>query len=137
MYRAAEYLIEAGHAYVDEQTPENMRANRGDFGKPGVDSPFRTRTPAENLERFRQMAQGQHADGAMVLRAKIDMASPNINMRDPAIYRIRRATTTTPATNGASTRCTPLPTPLKTRWSRSPTASARWSLKTNARFTTG
>jgi glutaminyl-tRNA synthetase len=92
MYRAAEYLIEAGHAYVDEQTPEQMRANRGDFGKPGVDSPFRTRTPAENLERFRQMAQGQHADGAMVLRAKIDMASPNINMRDPAIYRIRRAT---------------------------------------------
>ncbi len=92
MYRAAEYLIEAGHAYVDEQSPEDMRANRGDFGKPGVDSPFRTRTPAENLERFRQMAQGQHADGAMVLRAKIDMASPNINMRDPAIYRIRRAT---------------------------------------------
>ncbi|MGB4060173.1 MAG: glutamine--tRNA ligase/YqeY domain fusion protein [Burkholderiaceae bacterium] len=92
MYRAAEHLIEAGHAYVDEQSPEDMRANRGDFGKPGVDSPFRTRTPAENLERFRQMAQGQHADGAMVLRAKIDMASPNINMRDPAIYRIRRAT---------------------------------------------
>ena len=92
MYRAAEYLIEAGHAYVDEQSPEDMRANRGDFGKPGVDSPFRTRTPAENLERFRQMAQGHHADGAMVLRAKIDMASPNINMRDPAVYRIRRAT---------------------------------------------
>jgi glutaminyl-tRNA synthetase len=61
MYRAAEYLIEAGHAYVDEQTPEQMRANRGDFGKPGVDSPFRSRTPAENLERFRQMAQGLHA----------------------------------------------------------------------------
>jgi len=92
MYRAAEYLIEAGHAYVDEQTPEQMRINRGDFGKPGVDSPFRARTPAENLARFREMRDGQHADGAMVLRAKIDMASPNINMRDPAIYRIRRAT---------------------------------------------
>jgi glutaminyl-tRNA synthetase len=92
MYRAAEYLIEAGHAYVDEQTPDQMRANRGDFGKPGVDSPYRTRSPADNLERFRQMAQGLHADGAMVLRSKIDMASPNINMRDPAIYRIRRAT---------------------------------------------
>jgi glutaminyl-tRNA synthetase len=92
MYRAAEYLIEAGHAYVDEQTAEEMRANRGDFGKPGVDSPFRTRSPAENLARFREMRDGRHEDGAMVLRAKIDMASPNINMRDPAIYRIRRAT---------------------------------------------
>jgi glutaminyl-tRNA synthetase len=92
MYRAAEYLIEAGHAYVDEQSPEAMRANRGDFGKPGVNSPFRSRTPADNLTRFREMRDGLHADGAMVLRAKIDMASPNINMRDPAIYRIRRAT---------------------------------------------
>lgn len=92
MYRAAEALIEAGHAYVDEQTAEQMRVNRGDFGKPGVDSPFRARTPAENLARFREMRDGKHADGSMVLRAKIDMASPNINMRDPAIYRIRRAT---------------------------------------------
>ena len=92
MYRAAEYLIEAGHAYVDEQTVEQIRINRGDFGKPGVDSPFRTRTPAENLRIFREMRDGQHEDGAMVLRAKIDMASPNINLRDPAIYRIRRAT---------------------------------------------
>jgi glutaminyl-tRNA synthetase len=92
MYRAAEYLIEAGHAYVDEQTPEQMRVNRGDFGKPGIDSPYRSRTPAENLSRFRQMRDGLYPDGAMVLRAKIDMASPNINMRDPAIYRIRRAT---------------------------------------------
>ncbi|WP_343292786.1 glutamine--tRNA ligase/YqeY domain fusion protein [Vandammella animalimorsus] len=92
MYRAAEYLIEAGHAYVDEQTPEQMRANRGDFGTPGVNSPWRDRSPAENLARFREMRDGQHPDGSMVLRAKIDMASPNINMRDPAIYRIRRAT---------------------------------------------
>ncbi|MDO9437553.1 glutamine--tRNA ligase/YqeY domain fusion protein [Hydrogenophaga sp.] len=92
MYRAAEILIEAGHAYVDEQTVEQMRINRGDFGKPGVDSPFRSRTPAENLARFREMRDGQHEDGSMVLRAKIDMASPNINLRDPAIYRIRRAT---------------------------------------------
>ena len=92
MYRAAEYLITAGHAYVDEQTVEQIRLNRGDFGKPGVDSPFRARTPAENLARFREMRDGQHEDGSMVLRAKIDMASPNINMRDPAIYRIRRAT---------------------------------------------
>ena len=92
MYRAAEHLIEAGHAYVDEQTAEEMRVNRGDFGKPGVNSPFRSRTPAENLARFREMRDAKLADGAAVLRAKIDMASPNINMRDPAIYRIRRAT---------------------------------------------
>ncbi len=92
MYRAAEHLIEAGHAYVDEQTPEEMRNNRGDFGKPGVNSPFRSRSPAENLNRFREMRDGKLVDGAAVLRAKIDMASPNINMRDPAIYRIRRAT---------------------------------------------
>jgi glutaminyl-tRNA synthetase len=92
MYRAAEALIESGHAYVDEQSAEEMRINRGDFGKPGVDSPFRSRTVAENLARFREMRDGKLADGAAVLRAKIDMASPNINMRDPAIYRIRRAT---------------------------------------------
>ncbi|NDY90230.1 glutamine--tRNA ligase/YqeY domain fusion protein [Ideonella livida] len=92
MYRAAETLIERGLAYVDEQTPEEMRANRGDFTTPGVDSPFRGRTPTENLARFREMRDGVHPDGAMVLRAKIDMASPNINLRDPAIYRIRRAT---------------------------------------------
>ncbi len=82
MYRAAEYLIEAGHAYVDEQTVEQIRINRGDFSKPGVNSPFRARTPAENLARFREMRDGKHEDGAMVLRAKIDMASRNINLRD-------------------------------------------------------
>jgi glutaminyl-tRNA synthetase len=91
MYAAAEALINAGHAYVDEQSAEDMRANRGDFGRPGVDSPFRGRTPAENLARFREMRDGQHADGAMVLRAKIDMASPNINLRDPTLYRIKHA----------------------------------------------
>jgi len=92
MYRAAEALVGAGLAYVDEQTPEQMRENRGDFGKPGTDSPFRSRTPQQNLERLREMRDGKHPDGAMVLRAKIDMASPNINLRDPALYRIRRAT---------------------------------------------
>jgi len=92
MYRAAEYLVEAGLAYVDEQTADEMRANRGDFGKPGTDSPYRSRSIDENLQRFREMRDGKLADGAAVLRAKIDMASPNINLRDPAIYRIRRAT---------------------------------------------
>ena len=92
MYRAAEYLIEAGLAYVDEQTAEDMRANRGDFNRPGAESAFRSRSAAENLQRFRDMRDGRLPDGAAVLRAKIDMASPNINMRDPAIYRIRTAT---------------------------------------------
>jgi len=92
MYRAAEYLIGAGLAYVDEQSAEQIRHARGDFNTPGVDSPFRDRSPEENLARFRAMRDGQLEDGAAVLRARIDMASPNINMRDPALYRIRRAT---------------------------------------------
>ena len=91
MYRAAEYLIEQGLAYVDEQSADDMKANRGDFSRPGVDSPFRSRTVAENLARFREMRDGKLPDGAAVLRAKIDMASPNINLRDPAIYRVRHA----------------------------------------------
>jgi glutaminyl-tRNA synthetase len=91
MYRAAQALIGAGLAYVDEQTPEQMRANRGDFTTPGTDSPFRGRSVEENLARFREMRDGLHPDGAMVLRAKIDMASPNINLRDPALYRIKHA----------------------------------------------
>jgi len=91
MYRAAESLIENGCAYVDEQSADEMRINRGTLTEPGRNSPFRNRTAAENLARFREMRDGKHADGSMVLRAKIDMASPNINMRDPAIYRVRRA----------------------------------------------
>ncbi len=91
MYRAAEALVEAGHAYVDEQSADEMRASRGDFSTPGTDSPFRDRTPAQNLARLRDMKSGALADGAAVLRARIDMASPNINLRDPALYRIKRA----------------------------------------------
>jgi glutaminyl-tRNA synthetase len=92
MYRAAEHLITAGHAYVDEQSAEQMRKARGDFGTPGTDSPYRDRPADDSLARFREMRDGKHADGAMVLRAKIDMASPNINLRDPTIYRIKHAT---------------------------------------------
>jgi glutaminyl-tRNA synthetase len=92
MYRAAEALVEGGLAYVDEQSADEMRAARGDFTRAGSDSPFRGRTPAQSLARLREMRDGRHADGAMVLRAKIDMASPNINLRDPTLYRIKRAT---------------------------------------------
>jgi glutaminyl-tRNA synthetase len=91
MYAAAEALISSGHAYVDAQTADEMRTNRGTLTEAGKDSPYRNRSIAENLQLFREMRDGKHADGSMVLRAKIDMASPNINMRDPAIYRIRRA----------------------------------------------
>jgi glutaminyl-tRNA synthetase len=91
MYRAAEYLITAGHAYIDQQTPDEMRASRGTLTEPGKDSPWRNRPADESLALFREMRDGKHPDGAMVLRAKIDMASPNINMRDPAIYRIKHA----------------------------------------------
>jgi len=92
MYRAAEALVSAGLAYVDEQSAEQMRAARGDFNTPGTDSPFRGRSVDQNLERLRAMKNGELPDGAAVLRAKIDMASPNINLRDPALYRIKRAT---------------------------------------------
>ena len=91
MYHAAELLIERGFAYVDQQTPDEMRANRGTLTEPGKDSPWRNRLVEENLRIFREMRDGKHPEGSMVLRAKIDMASPNINLRDPAIYRIKFA----------------------------------------------
>ena len=91
MYRAACALIEAGLAYVDEQSPEDMRRNRGTLTESGVNSPWRDRPAAESLARFEAMRAGRHAEGSMVLRAKIDMAAPNINLRDPAIYRIKFA----------------------------------------------
>jgi glutaminyl-tRNA synthetase len=92
MIACAEYLIAAGHAYVDSQTAEEMRVNRGTLTEPGRNSPYRNRSIAENAELFRRMRAGEFPDGAHVLRARIDMASPNINLRDPAIYRIRHVT---------------------------------------------
>ncbi|MDB5812481.1 MAG: glutaminyl-tRNA synthetase [Betaproteobacteria bacterium] len=92
MYEAAEYLITAGHAYVDEQSAEQIRANRGTLTESGKASPQRARPAADSLQALRDMRAGKHAEGSMVVRAKIDMASPNINLRDPAIYRIRKAT---------------------------------------------
>ena len=92
MHRAALALIGAGLAYVDEQSADEMRATRGDFTTPGTDSPYRGRSVADNLARFGQMKNGELPDGAAVLRAKIDMASPNLNLRDPTLYRIKRAT---------------------------------------------
>ncbi len=91
LYQYAIELIQKGLAYVDELTPEQMREYRGTLTQAGKNSPHRERSVAENLELFAQMRAGQFADGSKVLRAKIDMASPNINLRDPVIYRIRRA----------------------------------------------
>ena len=91
MYEAAEALINAGHAYVDQQSADEMRASRGTLTEAGHDSPYRARAPAESLALFREMRDGTYPEGSMVLRAKIDMGSPNINLRDPAIYRIRKA----------------------------------------------
>jgi glutaminyl-tRNA synthetase len=91
LYAFAELLIERGEAYVDSQSAEEMRANRGNAQEPGIDSPFRSRTPEENLVLFRRMKAGEFKEGEHVLRAKIAMASPNFNMRDPVIYRIRFA----------------------------------------------
>jgi glutaminyl-tRNA synthetase len=92
LYAFALQLIRSGFAYVDSQTAEEIRDSRGTLTVPGVDSPFRTRSMEENLDMFARMRAGEFPDGAHVLRARIDMASPNLNMRDPVLYRIRRAT---------------------------------------------
>ena len=89
-YEYAEKLIQEGKAYVDDLTREEMQEYRGnDAGKPSRPSPYRDRTPEENLDLFRRMRAGEFADGEKTLRAKIDLASPNMNLRDPAIYRIK------------------------------------------------
>ncbi len=92
MYQCAQSLIQAGKAYVDALSAEEMRALRGTLTEPGQNSPWRDRPAAESLDLFTRMRAGEFPDGAYVLRAKIDMAHPNINLRDPAIYRIRKAT---------------------------------------------
>jgi glutaminyl-tRNA synthetase len=91
LYRFAEWFIGQDLAYVDSQTAQEMRATRGTLTEPGIASPWRERSVAENLDLFRRMRAGEFADGAHVLRLKIDMASPNVNLRDPTIYRIRHA----------------------------------------------
>ncbi len=92
MYRYAEQLITDGKAYIDSLTADQIREYRGSLTSPGRNSPFRERSVEENLDLFRRMRAAEFPDGAHVLRAKIDMASPNINMRDPTLYRIRHAT---------------------------------------------
>ena len=91
LYEWGEHLIRTGHAYVDDQTPDEMRVKRGTLTEPGRNSPFRGRGVEENLDLFRRMRAGEFPNGARVLRAKIDMGSGNINLRDPVLYRILQA----------------------------------------------
>lgn len=92
IYRFAEKEIELGNAFVCDMSPEEISANRGSLTEPGKESPYRNRSVEENLKLFREMREGKYPDGSKCLRAKIDMASPNVNMRDPVIYRILRET---------------------------------------------
>jgi glutaminyl-tRNA synthetase len=91
LYEFAVQLIKAGKAYVDDRDVETIRATRGDYYQPGEESPFRDRSIADNLEKFEKMRRGEYPDGSCVLRAKIDMASTDVKLRDPVMYRIRRA----------------------------------------------
>ena len=106
MYECAVKLIKKGKAYVCDLTAEEIRAYRGTLTEVGKESPYRNRSVEENLQLFEEMREGKYQDGEKVLRAKIDMNSPNINMRDPVIYRVARMHTTTPEINGVSIRCT-------------------------------
>ena len=90
LYEYAVKLIEMGKAYVCSLSPDEIREYRGTLTKPGKNSPFRERSVEENLDLFKRMRDGEFEEGVHVLRAKIDMASPNMNMRDPAIYRIKK-----------------------------------------------
>ena len=89
LYEIACNMIRRGLAYVDDQSPEEMRLNRGTLTQPGKNSPYRDRTPEENLDLFRRMKDGEFPDGSRVLRAKIDMSAPNVLLRDPTMYRIK------------------------------------------------
>lgn len=100
-YKQAIKLIKKGKAYVDDLTGEQIREYRGTFSQPGKESPYRNRSIEENLRLFEEMKDGKYADGEKVLRAKIDMASPNINMRDPVLYRIIHASHHRTGNNGA------------------------------------
>ena len=91
LYEWAEQLIRAGQVYVDDLSAEEIREHRGTLTEPGKESPWRNRSVEENLDLFRRMRAGEFEDGAKTLRAKIDMAHPNLNMRDPVMYRIRKA----------------------------------------------
>jgi glutaminyl-tRNA synthetase len=133
LYGWAEQLIGDGRAYVDDLSPEQMREYRGTLTEPGRDSPRRGRDVDENLNLFRRMRAGEFPDGARVLRAKIDMASGNINLRDPVLYRIIHV----PAMPGVSIRPMISLTARPMQSKASPIHCAPWNSKVTARSMTG
>lgn len=137
MYECAEKLIKEGKAYVCDLSAEEIRLSRGSLTEPGKESPYRDRSPEENLNLFRRMKAGEFDDGEKVLRAKIDMASPNINMRDPVIYRVLHASHQNTGDNGAFIQCMTSRTLSKTPMKVSPIRYVRWNSKTIVLFTTG
>ena len=132
LYEYAVRLIEKDLAYVCDLSPEEIREYRGTLTEPGRESPYRNRPVAENLDLFHRMRAGEFPDGSRVLRAKIDMASPNLNMRDPVIIVSCIYRTTGPVTSGASTRCMTSPIRFRMPLKGLPTPFAALSLRTTA-----
>jgi glutaminyl-tRNA synthetase len=137
MYRAAEYLIEAGHAYVDEQTAERCAPRVATSANPAWTAPFAAARPKRTWRASAKCATAAHEGGSMVCAPRSTWPRPTSTCATRPSTASAAPRTTTPATSGASTRCTPLRTRSRTRWSRSPTASARSNSKTSARSTTG
>jgi glutaminyl-tRNA synthetase len=137
LYRYAVQLIKAGKAYVCDLTPQEMKEYRGTLTRPGKESPYRNRSVEENLDLFERMRAGEFPDGSRVLRAKIDMASGNLNMRDPALYRILRATHHRTGDRWCIYPMYDYAHPLSDSLEASPIPSAPVSLKTTGRCTTG
>ena len=137
LYDWAELLIEKGLAYVDEQDGETISAQRGGYGEPGIESPYRTRAVEENLDLFRRMRAGEFAEGSHVLRAKADMQHENMQLRDPVMYRIAACTITARGPCGASTPPTTGRTARVMRSRASPIRCARSSSIVIGRSTTG
>ena len=124
LFEYAQHLISTGHAYVCDLSADEAREYRGTLTEPGRNSPYRERSPEENLALFSRMRDGEFDEGSKVLRAKIDMAAPNINLRDPSFIRFARLAIIRPATNGAFTLTTILPMASLTPWKVLPTLFA-------------
>lgn len=130
-------LIKAGKAFVCDLGPEEMREYRGTLTEPGRNSPYRDRSVEENLDLFARMKAGEFPDGTRSLRAKIDMGSPNMNLRDPILYRIRHAHHHQTGDKWCIYRATTSPTVSRTPSRASPIRSAPWNSKTIVRSTSG
>lgn len=137
MYEGAVKLIQKGKAYVSDLSADQIREYRGTLTEPGKMDPGAERSVEENLALFEEMKAGKYADGEKVLRARIDMASPNMNMRDPVIYRVAHMTHHNTGDNGVSIRCTILHIPSRMPSRALPIPSVRWNLKITVRCTTG